>query len=60
MEWYSRVWRLDLNAGSQAQAEGWLGWDVLATDLIPIQSQCPELGVVGHIHNAAEATQSEL
>lgn len=52
--------QLDLDGGSQAQAGGWLYRDVLATDLIPIQSQRPELGEVGHIHNAAETTQSEL
>lgn len=52
--------QLDLNGGSLAQAEGWLRRDVLATDLVPIQSQRPQSGEVGHIHNAAETTQSEL
>lgn len=52
--------QLNLNRGSHAQAEGRLWRDVLATDLVPIQSQRLQFGEVGDIHNAAETTQSEL
>lgn len=58
--YYTLHTQLDLNGGSLAQAEGWLRRDVLATDLVPIQSQRPQSGEVGHIRNAAETSQSEL
>lgn len=52
--------QLDLNAGSQTQAEWWLWGDVFKTDVVPVQTQRLQFGEISHIHNAAETAQREL
>lgn len=59
-DWHVSWEQLDFNTWSQAQAEAWICRDVLGTDLVPIKSKRQELREVGHIHSAAETTQSEL
>ena len=52
--------QLQGNVRGEAEAQGRLGWDVTAGDLVALQTQDPQLGEVHHVHHTAETAQRKL
>lgn len=52
--------RLDLNDGGTPQAQRGVGGHRVALDLVAVEPQDLEPGVIHHVHHGAEAADGEL